>query len=142
MKTDINDRLSTTLALYDITQSNVLTSDPANLGFSVQTGEINSQGIELSVAGEILPGWNIFASYGYSDTRINKDNNPSLVGNRVQRTSPNNASLWTTYEFQQGDLQGLGLGLGLFYVGDTPLASALWAIAQVTTPIHLQSPAI
>ncbi|WP_246162791.1 TonB-dependent siderophore receptor [Brasilonema sennae] len=118
VKTDINDRLSTTLALYDITQSNVLTSDPANLGFSVQTGEINSQGIELSVAGEILPGWNIFASYGYSDTRINKDNNPSLVGNRVQRTSPNNASLWTTYEFQQGDLQGLGLGLGLFYVGD------------------------
>ncbi|WP_154655915.1 TonB-dependent siderophore receptor [Fortiea contorta] len=118
VKTDINDRLSTTLALYDITQSNVLTSDPANLGFSVQTGEINSQGIELSLTGEILPGWNIFASYAYNDTRISNDNNPNLVGNRVQRTSPNNASLWTTYEFQQGNLQGLGLGLGLFYVGD------------------------
>lgn len=118
VKTDINDRLSTTLALYDITQSNVSTSDPANPGFSVQTGEINSQGIELSLTGEILPGWNIFASYAYNDTRINKDNNPNLVGNRVQRTSPNNASLWTTYQFQQGDLQGLGFGLGLFYVGD------------------------
>jgi iron complex outermembrane recepter protein len=28
------------------------------------------------------------------------------------------ASLWTTYEIQTGDLQGLGFGLGLFFVGD------------------------
>ncbi|QYO68661.1 TonB-dependent receptor domain-containing protein [Leptolyngbya sp. 7M] len=26
--------------------------------------------------------------------------------------------MWTTYEIQGGDLQGLGFGLGLFYVGD------------------------
>ncbi|NJN05044.1 MAG: TonB-dependent receptor [Leptolyngbyaceae cyanobacterium RM1_1_2] len=30
----------------------------------------------------------------------------------------NQASLWTTYELQAGDLAGLGFGLGLFYVGD------------------------
>jgi iron complex outermembrane receptor protein len=28
----------------------------------------------------------------------------------------NQASLWTTYELQNGGLQGLGFGLGLFYV--------------------------
>lgn len=28
------------------------------------------------------------------------------------------SSLWKTYEIQKGDLQGLGFGLGLFYVGD------------------------
>lgn len=28
------------------------------------------------------------------------------------------ASLWTTYEIQEGDLQGLGVGFGLFYVGE------------------------
>lgn len=27
-------------------------------------------------------------------------------------------SLWTTYELQKGNLQGLGFGLGLFYLGD------------------------
>ncbi|PSO61081.1 MAG: hypothetical protein BRC36_12445 [Cyanobacteria bacterium QH_2_48_84] len=27
------------------------------------------------------------------------------------------ASLWTTYEILRGDLQGLGFGAGLFYVG-------------------------
>lgn len=27
-------------------------------------------------------------------------------------------SLWSTYELQKGNLQGLGFGLGLFYVGE------------------------
>lgn len=118
VKADLNDQLSTTLAWYNITQTNVLTADPVDDNFSVQTGEQKSQGVELSIAGEILPGWNIFASYAYNDARITQDNNPILVDNRVQRTTPHAASLWTTYEIQQGDLQGLGFGLGLFYVGD------------------------
>ncbi len=117
VKTDITDDLSATLALYDITQSNVLTDDPGNPGFSIQTGEQQSQGIELSLTGEILPGWNVFASYAHNDARVTEDNSIP-VGNRVQRTTPHAASLWTTYEVQQGDLQGLGFGLGLFYVGD------------------------
>ena len=117
VKADLNPRLSTTLAVYQITQSNVLTEDTSNPGFSVQTGEQRSRGVEVSIIGEILPGWNIFASYAYNDARITEDNSIP-VGNRVQRTTPNAASLWTTYEFQQGYLQGLGFGLGLFYVGD------------------------
>jgi len=33
--------------------------------------------------------------------------------------APENAfSLWTTYQIQRGELQGLGFGLGLFYVGE------------------------
>lgn len=117
VKTDFHDRLSATLAFYDITQSNVLTEDPNNVGFSVQTGEQRSQGIELSLTGEILPGWNVFASYAYNDARVTQDNTIP-VGNRVQRTTPHAASLWTTYEIQRGNLQGLGFGLGLFYVGE------------------------
>ena len=117
VKADLNDRLSTTLALYNITQSNVTTEDPDNFGFEVQTGKQRSRGIELNLAGEILPGWNIFASYAYNDAEITEDN-VIPVGNRVEQTTPHAASLWTTYEIQTGDLQGLGFGLGLFYVGD------------------------
>ena len=118
VKADLNDRLSTTLALYDITRSNVQTEDPVNRRFRVQTGEQRSQGVELSLAGEILPGWNIFASYAYNDARTTRDNNFTIVGKRLSRTSPHAASLWTTYEIQRGGLQGLGFGLGLFYVGE------------------------
>lgn len=28
------------------------------------------------------------------------------------------ASLWTTYEIQKGNLQGLGFGVGVFFVGE------------------------
>jgi iron complex outermembrane receptor protein len=118
IKTDFLDRkLSTTLAAYHITKTNVLTPDPNNPDFSIQTGEVRSQGIELDVAGEILPGWKIIASYAYTDAEVTKDNSVP-VGNRLDNVPFNQASLWTTYEIQKGDLKGLGFGLGLFYIGE------------------------
>lgn len=113
----LDQRLSTTLAFYDITRSNVLTTDPANPNFSVQTGEQRSTGVELTAAGEILPGWNIVAGYAYTNARITEDNTFE-VGNRLNNVPENAFSLWTTYEIQSGDLQGLGFGLGLFHVGE------------------------
>lgn len=137
VKADINPQLTATLALYDITLTNVLTADPANPNFSVQTGEQNSRGVELNIAGEILPGWNIFAGYAYNDSRITESNIPVEVGNRFQRTSPNAFSLWTTYEIQEGSLQGLGLGLGIFYVDSRPVdnANSLDLPSYVTTDL-------
>ncbi|MEM9005703.1 MAG: TonB-dependent siderophore receptor [Cyanobacteria bacterium P01_F01_bin.86] len=124
VKADFLDgRLSATLAAYNLTQTNVLTpdSDPvlAALGFSEQVGEQRSRGVELDVTGEILPGWNIVASYALTDTEVTEDNSdPSNEGNRFENVPLHQASIWTTYEIQEGDLQGLGFGLGLFYVGE------------------------
>ncbi|URD50062.1 TonB-dependent siderophore receptor [Chroococcidiopsis sp. CCNUC1] len=117
IKADLNEQLSATLALYDLTRSNVLTDDPLNEGFSIQTGKQNSQGIELNVSGEILPGWNVFGGYAYTDARIREDETFD-VGNRLNNTPENAFNLWTTYEIQQGSLQGLGFGLGLYFVGE------------------------
>jgi outer membrane receptor protein involved in Fe transport len=69
------------------------------------------------IAGEILPGWKIIASYAYTDAEVTKDN-ATPVGNRFANVPLNQASLWTTYEIQTGNLKGLGFGLGLFYIGD------------------------
>jgi len=117
VKADLNDRLSATLAFYDLTRSNVLTEDPNNPGFQIQTGEQNSQGIELNVAGEISPGWNFIAGYAYTDARITEDNTLG-VGNKLPNTPAHSFNLWTTYQIQEGDLQGLGAGIGFFFVGD------------------------
>ena len=118
IKTDfLEKKLSATLAAYHLTKTNVVTSDPVNPFLSVQTGEQRSQGIELDVAGEILPGWRVIASYAYTDAEVTKDNSIS-VGNQLNNVPTNQASLWTTYEIQQGNLKGLGFGLGLFYVGE------------------------
>lgn len=118
VKSDFLDgRLSTTLAAYHLTKTNILTEDPNDPAFSVQTGEVRSQGIELDIAGEILPGWKVIASYAYTNAEVTKDN-VIPVGNKLRSVPTNQASLWTTYEMQKGNLRGLGFGLGLFYVGE------------------------
>ncbi|MBW4447045.1 MAG: TonB-dependent receptor [Spirirestis rafaelensis WJT71-NPBG6] len=120
VKADLSDRLAATLAYFDITRSNVLTDDPndASGRFSIQTGEQKSQGIELEITGEILPGWKIVAGYAYTDARVTQDTNPNLQDNQLNNSAKHGFNLWTTYEIQRGSLQGLGFGLGMFYVGE------------------------
>jgi len=113
----LEGRLSSTLAFYQLTRQNVLTPDPRDANFSIQTGEQRSRGIDLDISGEILPGWRITSSYAYTDARIVEDN-ALAIGNRINNVPQHSASLFTTYEIQKGNLQGLGFGLGLFYVGE------------------------
>ena len=113
----LQGRLSSTLAFYDLTRSNVLTPSPTDPFASVQTGKQRSRGVELDVAGEILPGWRVIASYAYTDAQITEDNRYE-VGNQLINVPENSASLWTTYEVQTGGLKGLGFGVGLRYVGE------------------------
>ncbi|MBF2047905.1 MAG: TonB-dependent siderophore receptor [Elainella sp. C42_A2020_010] len=120
VKTEFLDgRLAATVALYDITRQNVLTDDPDRPNFRIQVGEQRSRGVEFDVAGEILPGWNLIASYAYIDSEITEDNS-GFEGNRPRNVPEHSGSLWTTYEIQTGDLQGLGVGAGIFVVGDRP----------------------
>ena len=67
--------------------------------------------------GEILPGWNVVASYAYTDAQVTEDNDLP-EGNQLPGVPFHAASLWTSYEIQQGNLQGLGFGVGLFYSGE------------------------
>jgi iron complex outermembrane receptor protein len=117
IKADVNERLAATLAFYNLTRSNVLTTDPVNPNFSVQTGEQRSRGIEFDISGEILSGWNIIAGYAFNDATVTKDNTP-IVGNQLDNAPRNAFNLWTIYEIQRGSLQGLGFGFGLFYIGE------------------------
>lgn len=118
IKQEFFDNISATLAYFDITKQNVLVTDLIDTDFQIQTGEQKSRGVELDIAGEILPGWQVIATYAYTDAYVSEDNDPELVNNRLQAVPYNSASLWTTYELQQGSLQGLGFGLGLVYVGE------------------------
>jgi iron complex outermembrane recepter protein len=113
----LDGSLITNLAAYEITVSNLAVTDPDNIDFLIPLGEQRSRGIELDVTGEIFPGWNIIASYAYIDARITKDDNLQ-PGNLLNGVPFNSASLWSTYEIQTGDFQGLGFGLGLFYMGE------------------------
>ncbi|MEG3850373.1 TonB-dependent receptor [Microcoleus sp. herbarium19] len=95
IKADVSEQLSATLALYDLTRTNVTTEDPDNPDFQIQTGKQRSQGVELSIAGEILPGWNIIAGYAYIDAKITEDNT-FPVGSRLYNVPENSFNLWTS----------------------------------------------
>lgn len=117
IKTELFDRkLLLTLDYFNIKKRNVAVAAPNFLSFSVPTGEQKSQGIELDIAGELSPGWKLIASYAHIDAEITEDTDPTLIGNRLPGVARNTASLWTTYEFQTGSLEGFGLGLGLNFV--------------------------
>lgn len=110
----LDGKLAATLAYFDITKQNVATPDPNNPFFNISAGEQRSRGVELDVIGQILPGWNVIASYAYTDTEVTKDT-LIPIGNRLPGIPQHSANLWTTYEIQKGDLKGLGFGIGFNY---------------------------
>ncbi|NOU22925.1 MAG: TonB-dependent receptor [Methyloglobulus sp.] len=116
-KTELFDgRFRATLAYYDLTKTNIATGHPnpvlAAQGFSKVTGAARSRGPEIDIQGEILPGWNVIATYTNTDARITKSNNGDL-GDRFYNVPRNMGTVWTTYEFQKGLLNGLKLGGGV-----------------------------
>ncbi len=114
----LDGKLLATLAYFDITKQNVAVDDPIDPFASVASGEQKSRGIELDVSGQLAPGWKLIASYANTKGEITADSDPTLVGNKLYGLPENTFSLWSTYEFQQGGLKGLGFGAGLNYVSE------------------------
>lgn len=108
-------RLFSTVALYQITQRNVVTKDPTDpAGLrQVQTGEQQSKGLEVDLSGTIQPDWKVFANYTLNQARITRSNN-FAVGNRPGNIPKYSGSLWTSYALGHG----FTVGGGAFYVGD------------------------
>ncbi|WP_254786772.1 TonB-dependent receptor [Methylomonas sp. LWB] len=108
-------RLRATLAYYDLTKTNVPTSDPNHPGFSILTGAVRSRGPELDISGEILPGWRVIGTYANTDARIIKteETGYQAVGTRFWNVPRNTGSVWSTYELQAGTMRGFKLGGGV-----------------------------
>ncbi|MCX5727449.1 MAG: TonB-dependent siderophore receptor [Nitrospirae bacterium] len=107
-------RLRATFAYFDLTKTNIATADPVHPGFSIPIGAARSRGPEVDIQGEILPGWNIIATYANIDAFISQSNDSGFLapGTRLFNVPRNTGSFWTTYTFQAGELSGLKLGGG------------------------------
>jgi len=109
------DKLTTTLAWFRLRRSNVLTADPVNPGFSIQTGLQQSQGVEFEAQGAIRSNWRVIGAYTYLGTSILEDNTIP-VGNQFAAAPRHSGSIWSTHGFS-GPLRRLGAGWGVFYTG-------------------------
>lgn len=112
--------LFATAALYRIRQSNILTTDPTNPAFSVQTGEATVKGIELEAVSRLRDRLSVNASYTYADAKVTKSNVPGEEGARLFGQPKHKASLFVDYTLPEGALSGFGIGGGVRYVSNSP----------------------
>ncbi len=111
----LDDRLSTTLAIYELELYNRRTSDPNNPTVTLLTGMQRSRGIELTATGKIVDNWYIRGGIGLQDATIEKDSN-GLEGNRINNVAKHNASLFLTWKPELGWYAETGLtGVGQRY---------------------------
>ncbi|MGH6862393.1 MAG: TonB-dependent siderophore receptor, partial [Phyllobacterium sp.] len=108
-----------TAAVFEITKTNVLTTDPDDANFQVQTGEVRHRGFELESTVNLFHGISLTGSYTYLDAKITSSNTLGEEGNRPAIVPEHQASLWTKYDFESGPLEGLNVGAGVRYVGSS-----------------------
>ncbi len=111
-------RTLVTLSAFRLTRDNITTTDPDHPGFSIQTGEARSRGVELEARIGLTETVEANAAYTYLDMEYTKDNS-GLKGKTPTGVAENTASLWLYNTFRDGALKGLGLGAGVRYVGKT-----------------------
>jgi len=113
----LNNKLFTTLALYNIVKHNAYSADPFfGAAFAVQVDKERSRGFEFDITGEIYRGLNIIASYSYIDAEVIKDDF-FPVGNELAAVPKHSGSMWATYKLYSGPLEGFGVGAGFIGVG-------------------------
>ncbi|WP_316546273.1 TonB-dependent siderophore receptor [Klebsiella oxytoca] len=99
----LDDDLTVTTAVFDIRQENLVIYSN---GRPIGTEGRRTKGFDLDVNGTLLPGWDLSASYTWTQ---NED--PSLVSSTdIPKHSGN---VWTSWEFQDGLLQGAGASVGV-----------------------------
>ncbi|MCE3028745.1 TonB-dependent siderophore receptor [Salinicola sp. DM10] len=107
-----------TAAVYQIEQTNVLTTDPDNRLYSVATGEQRIRGLELELTADLTRELSMTAAYTVNDPEITQDNDGN-AGNTPVNVSKHLASLWLDYAIDHGALRGIGLSAGARYVGSS-----------------------
>jgi iron complex outermembrane receptor protein len=106
-------RVTSTVAWFDLTKDNILTTDPLNPIFQILAGEARSTGFEADIAGEVSDKLSLLATYAYTNARFTR-NNDGLLGNRLENAPKNQGSLWGTYDVTQS----IRAGLGVVFVGE------------------------
>ncbi|MFT8245633.1 TonB-dependent receptor [Roseomonas sp. BN140053] len=108
-------RLNT--ALFRTVKTNARTSDLTNQTLQVLDGDVRVQGIEVSITGRILPGWNVLAGYTYLDSEIRSSGNRAEIGKEFANVAPHTATLWTTYDLPPiAGVTGVQIGGGVQHI--------------------------
>lgn len=111
-----DERLGATVAVYDITKSNVLTASDVP-GYSVAAGQVKSSGVEADVTGQVGRPWRVSGNFAWDDARVTRDKTLA-TGTRLTNVPKLSAGLLAIREDSLADGSRYGVGAGVNYVGD------------------------
>jgi iron complex outermembrane receptor protein len=116
----LHGRLSSTLALYRIDETNTLSHLAcADYGTCYQqVGAAESKGAEFEVNARPLRNWQLTAGAAYTNARVTKSTTAVQVGAREPNVPVMAEHLWSRYQFTTRGLHGLGWGLGIVHEGE------------------------
>lgn len=126
-------RLNTAIALFEVKLDNDAVGDGTVEGSggtvsAYKAEKTKTKGIDMEISGELSPGWNLLASYTYSQVK-DKD------GERVKTTVPTDMfKLWTTYQLP-GELDKLTVGGGVNWQSGMHFTVDNW---QLNSPVKVK----
>ncbi|MDR7035457.1 iron complex outermembrane receptor protein [Methylobacterium sp. BE186] len=116
--------ITAAFAGFDIVQTSILRQDPANLAFTVATGEVRSRGFEGELIANLAPGTNLTLAYTHLNFQFVSQT--SLVtgqpidGNTLSGIPGDTIKVFGTYLFPPSSpLHGLQIGGGIRYASSS-----------------------
>ena len=104
------DQLQLSAAVFSLKREN---ASVVVDGVASQVGEVEVQGVELGVSGNITPQWQVFGGYTFQDSELVKAATGNVnIGDPLANTPKHSASLFTTYRV----VPKLAVGGGVYYV--------------------------
>lgn len=120
----LNNRLRFNLTLYKINNKNlsmVVYDENWNpTGYYEKGGNDERKGVEAELSGRILSNLEVIAGYSYIDAKY-KDHTSYFYNSAPLNTPKHTYNLYANYEVKNGDLKGLAVGAGVYYVGERPM---------------------
>lgn len=110
IKWDLAHGLTLTAAAFRLDRSNTRANDPLT-GSLVLTGSSRVEGIEASLAGRIIPRWQLNLGYALQDGKVRTTTTAAPAGRRLAQLPRHQFSAWTRY----GVTDSIGLALGLVH---------------------------
>ena len=111
------DKLFATLSYYDIQVENIVLGS----GFEVtQDGTQYSRGYEARITASPVEGLNLVAGFSHNNSKVTEAaENDDFLGRRPESAGPEDlANLWASYRFNDGLVEGFGIGFGGNYASE------------------------
>lgn len=114
VKWDINPGLAFTAAAYRLDRDNSRFNNPIT-GLPELSGKTRTKGIELQLAGRVMPDLQVSMGYTLQDGEVRSQTTAAPLGRKLSQLPRHQFAAWTRYDVTKQ----LGLGLGVTHQSDS-----------------------